>query len=95
MQYEWDNSKAAANLHKHGVDFADAIAGLEDANRVEEIDTRFPYEEEKDPGHRNGSRQGILRGCHAPGRGYMQDHIGSKGHTNEQNRYYSSNPASW
>lgn len=47
MQYEWDNGKAALNLLKHGVDFADAIGALEDANRVEEIDTRFVYDEER------------------------------------------------
>ena len=47
MQYEWDNGKAADNLRKHGVDFADAIAALEDANRLEEIDTRFEYGEER------------------------------------------------
>ena len=47
MQYEWDNGKAAENLRKHGVDFTDAIAALEDANRLEEIDTRFPYGEER------------------------------------------------
>jgi uncharacterized DUF497 family protein len=29
------------------VDFADAIAALEDANRLEEIDTRFEYGEER------------------------------------------------
>ena len=47
MQYEWDNRKAADNLGKHGVDFADAIAALEDANRLEEVDTRFAYGEER------------------------------------------------
>ena len=47
MQYEWDNGKAADNLRKHGVDFTDAIAALEDANRLEEIDTRFEYGEER------------------------------------------------
>ena len=45
--YEWDNGKAAENLCKHGVDFADAIAALEDANRLEEIDTRFACGEER------------------------------------------------
>ena len=30
MEYEWDENKAAANLRKHGVDFADAVAVLED-----------------------------------------------------------------
>lgn len=47
MQYEWDNGKAAENLRQHGVDFADAIAALEDANRLEEIDTRFAYGEQR------------------------------------------------
>jgi uncharacterized DUF497 family protein len=30
MAYEWDRSKAAANLKKHGVAFADAALSLED-----------------------------------------------------------------
>jgi uncharacterized DUF497 family protein len=47
VQYEWDNDKAADNLGKHGVDFFDAIAALEDPNRLEEIDTRFVYGEER------------------------------------------------
>jgi uncharacterized DUF497 family protein len=47
VHYEWDRSKAVLNLRKHGVDFADAIAALEDPNRLEEVDTRFPYGEER------------------------------------------------
>ena len=47
VQYEWDNGKAAENLRKHGVDFADAIVTLEDANRLEEIDARFEYGEDR------------------------------------------------
>jgi uncharacterized protein len=47
VQYEWDNGKAAANLRKHGVDFADAIAALEDTNRIEDVDGRFVYGEER------------------------------------------------
>ena len=42
-----DNGKAAENLRKHGVDFTDAIAALEDTNRLEEIDTRFEYGEDR------------------------------------------------
>lgn len=30
MNYEWDEAKRQENLRKHGVDFADAIAALED-----------------------------------------------------------------
>ena len=47
VQYEWDNGNAAENLRKHGVDFSDAIAALEDADRLEEIDARFAYSEER------------------------------------------------
>jgi uncharacterized DUF497 family protein len=47
VQYEWDDGKAAVNFRKHGVDFADAIAALEDINRVEEVDVRFEYGEER------------------------------------------------
>jgi uncharacterized DUF497 family protein len=47
VQYEWGNGKAAENLRKHGVDFADAIGALEDPNRLEEIDLRFEYGEER------------------------------------------------
>lgn len=47
MQYEWDDGKAAENLRKHGVDFSDAITALEDPNRLEEIDTRYEYDEER------------------------------------------------
>jgi uncharacterized protein len=47
VRYEWDNSKAAENLRKHDVDFADAIAALEDPNRIEDFDARFDYGEER------------------------------------------------
>jgi len=30
MDYEWDPNKAAANLQKHGVSFADAVAVFSD-----------------------------------------------------------------
>jgi uncharacterized DUF497 family protein len=36
MDYGWDAAKATENLHKHGIDFRDAIAALEDPNRLEE-----------------------------------------------------------
>jgi uncharacterized DUF497 family protein len=30
VDFEWDPKKAAANLRKHGIDFADAVLALED-----------------------------------------------------------------
>jgi uncharacterized DUF497 family protein len=47
MDYDWDAEKAAENLRKHGIDFMDSIAALEDPNRLEEVDTRFEYGEER------------------------------------------------
>lgn len=47
MEYEWDDAKAAANLAKHGVDFADAIGALADPNRIEDIDDSVAYGEER------------------------------------------------
>lgn len=47
MDYEWDTAKAAENRRKHGIDFADSIAAIEDPNRLEEVDPRFEYGEER------------------------------------------------
>ncbi len=34
MDYEWDERKAASNLRKHNVDFAEAVLALEDDRAV-------------------------------------------------------------
>jgi uncharacterized DUF497 family protein len=43
----WDDAKAALNLRKHGVEFAEAIVALKDPRRLEQIDDRFTYDEER------------------------------------------------
>lgn len=47
VEYEWDAAKAAENRRRHGIDFLDSIAAIEDPNRLEEVDTRFEYGEER------------------------------------------------
>lgn len=47
MDYEWDAAKAAENRRKHGIDFMDSIAAIEDPNRLEEIDPRSELGEER------------------------------------------------
>jgi len=42
MDCEWDSSKARANLAKHGIHFADAVAALEDDLA---LTIRDPYSE--------------------------------------------------
>lgn len=47
MKYTWNPAKAASNRVKHRVDFADAIAAIEDPNRIEVPDDRFDYDEDR------------------------------------------------
>jgi uncharacterized DUF497 family protein len=47
VEYEWDEAKAAANLEKHGISFTAAARALEDPFKVEILDDRFDYSEER------------------------------------------------
>ena len=47
MEFEWDETKRRANLQKHGLDFADALAFEWETARVT-IDDRFDYGEERE-----------------------------------------------
>ena len=47
MDFEWDDVKAASNLAKHGIDFVDSIGALLDPYRIEDIDDRFAYGEDR------------------------------------------------
>src|ERR1700730_13131 len=47
VQYAWDEAKAAANLAKHGISFTAAARALEDPGKVEILDDRFEYGEER------------------------------------------------
>jgi uncharacterized DUF497 family protein len=95
VHYEWDNGNAAVNLRKHGVDFRDAIAALEDLNRVEDIDTRFPYEEERV--QVIGMAHGNILFVIVTFRGADTCRIISarKATRHEQERYYAGNPEAW
>ena len=44
MAYQWDNNKAAANLRKHGIDFADAVLVFSDDLAITVSDDRFNEE---------------------------------------------------
>ena len=45
--FEWDIEKARNNLVKHGVSFDEACFAVLDPHRVEIIDDRFDYNEER------------------------------------------------
>ena len=46
-RFEWDEAKADANLAKHGVSFADAAGVFEDLSRIEWLDDREDYGEDR------------------------------------------------
>ncbi|HET6546265.1 MAG TPA: BrnT family toxin [Rhodanobacteraceae bacterium] len=47
LQFEWDETKAASNLQKHGVAFEDAARVFLDPGRVELVDDRADYGEDR------------------------------------------------
>jgi uncharacterized protein len=44
MAYQWDKNKAASNLNKHGIDFADAVSVFSDDLSTTVNDERFDEE---------------------------------------------------
>ena len=44
MSFEWDYLKAARNLLKHNIDFADAVAALDDALAITILEEGFGEE---------------------------------------------------
>lgn len=47
MEFEWDTNKAARNVAKHGVRFDYATRIFLDERRVDTVDIRRDYEEER------------------------------------------------
>lgn len=47
MRFEWDETKAASNLRKHGVDFDDALRVFLDPGRLVAEDERRDYGEHR------------------------------------------------
>src|SRR5258708_10263981 len=48
VEYEWDEAKAASKLAKHGISFTAGARALEDDPRkIEILDDRFDYGEER------------------------------------------------
>ena len=44
MRYQWDRNKAATNLNKHNIDFADAVSIFSDDLAITIFDDRFEEE---------------------------------------------------
>jgi uncharacterized DUF497 family protein len=95
VQYEWDDGKAAENLRKHGVDLADAIAALEDPNRVEEIDDWFVYDEERVQIIGMARAKVLFVVVTLPGEDTCRIISARKATRHEQERYYAGDRETW
>jgi len=47
MRFEWDENKAAQNLVKHGVSFAEAVQVFDDPDAIVEFDEAHSFSEER------------------------------------------------
>jgi uncharacterized protein len=47
MKFEWDEAKNASNTKKHGISFEEASKVFDDPNRMEFLDQRRDYGEER------------------------------------------------
>jgi uncharacterized DUF497 family protein len=47
MKYEWDENKRQSNIQKHGIDFVAAKEVFSDGERIETVDDRQDYGEER------------------------------------------------
>lgn len=95
MQYEWDNGKAAENLRKHGVEFMDAIAAIEDTHRQEDVDTRFEYGEERIQIIGMARRGVLFVIVTLRDKDVCRIISARKASRHEQNRYYADNRETW
>jgi uncharacterized protein len=46
MEFEWDPQKAAANMRKHGVSFAEAVEAFYDPSAVDDFDDALSSDKE-------------------------------------------------
>ena len=95
VQYEWETSKAVENVRKHGVDFADAIAVLEDPNRLEEIDDRFVYGEERIRVIGMTREKVLFVVATLPGEDTCRIISARRATRDEQDRYYAGDHEAW
>jgi uncharacterized DUF497 family protein len=90
MKFEWDPEKAAPNLQLHGVTFELATVAFGDPRRLEDLDDREDYGEERTVliGYARGSLLTVVY----TERGRSSRIISARRATrNEQDRYYCEN----
>jgi uncharacterized DUF497 family protein len=83
------------DLRRHGVDFADAIAALEDSNRLEEIDAQLAYGEERIQVIGMARSDLLFVIVTLRGEGTCRIISARKATGHEQDRYYAGDRETW
>ncbi|MFN7963261.1 MAG: BrnT family toxin [Thermoanaerobaculia bacterium] len=83
------------NRRKHGIDFLDAVEALEDPGRLEEIDRRFDYGEERFRVLGRVSGRVLLVIATPRGEGTLRIISARRATRDEQERYFTPDPEAW
>ena len=95
VRYEWNADKAAANLCKHRIGLADAIIALRDPHRLETVDDRFAYGEERIQVIGSARRGILFVVIVAPDEDTQRIISARKATRHEQDHYYRRDDTSW
>jgi hypothetical protein len=95
VNYEWDKAKALENRRKHGIDFVDAIPALEDINRLEGVDERHDYGEERTVVIGLSANQVLFVVTTSRGETRCRIISARKATRNEEDRYYTGDSEEW
>lgn len=92
MEYEWDEVKATANLAKHGISFTAAARALEDPRKLEILDDRFDYGEERIQGLCMDHGEVLFVVAVMPDENICRIISARKATRHEQEQYYQGGP---
>ena len=92
MQYAWNEAKATANLAKHGVSFTAAARALEDPRKIEILDDRDDYSEERVQNLCMYREQVLFIVTSTPDEGVCRIISARKATRHEQEQYFQGGP---
>jgi uncharacterized DUF497 family protein len=95
VDYVWDDTKNALNRRKHGIDFTDAIAALEDPNRIEDMDSESEFGEERLDTIGMAHRRILFVVTTLRGEDTCRIITARKATRHEEDRYYAGDRETW
>jgi uncharacterized DUF497 family protein len=88
LQFEWDETKAANNLHKHGVSFDEAATVFDDPEFITFLDEEHSAEEERYITIGLSKRRGLLMVAHTERGGRIRI-VSARKATRKEEQFYA------